>query len=94
METLVKKYLSLIDDIIVDFLGDIKSLRYQLILAGFAFNIWLFKHDAPASVMLASIGLLTLIFGMYFQSKKQQAELEAKQTSEDGDPKIERNPEL
>jgi hypothetical protein len=81
MENLIKKYLSLIDDIIVDFLSDIKSLRYQLVLAAFALNIYLFQRGAVASVQLAAIGLLTLVYGLYFQSKKHQAEMEAKHAS-------------
>jgi phosphate starvation-inducible membrane PsiE len=93
MENLIKKYLSLIDDILVDFLSDIKSLRYQLVLAAFALNVYLFQHGAAPSVMLASIGLLTLVYGLYFQSKKHQAEMEAKMPAADEEPSVERDPE-
>lgn len=93
MENTIKKYLSLIDDIIVDFLSDIKSLRYQLVLAAFALNFYLFAHGAAPSVMLAAIGLLTMVYGLYFQSKKHQAEMEAKMPATDDEPDIERDPE-
>lgn len=89
----IKNKLNLIDDIIVDFLVDIKSLRYQLVLAGFAFNVYLFKHGASVTVMLAAIGLLTAIYAMYFASKHHQAQMEAKQEPEESEPPISRNPE-
>lgn len=76
IKELIKKYFSLVDDIVVDFLTDIKSLRYQLVLAGFAFNIYLFVHGASVNVMLAAIGLLTAVYTMYFASKHHQAQME------------------
>lgn len=81
----MKKYLKLIDAIIVDFLTDIKSLRYQLVLAGFAFNVYLFTHGASGNVMLAAIGLLTAIYAFFFASKHHQAQLEnrGKQASDE-----------
>ncbi len=88
----MNNYLQLLDDIVVDFLKDIKSLRYQLVLGAFVYNIWLFKHSADVAVQLAAIGLLTLVYGMYFQSKRHQAEMQAKQKGEQNDPPIEREP--
>jgi phosphate starvation-inducible membrane PsiE len=92
--TTFEKYLSLIDAIFTDFLSDIKSLRYQLILAAFAFNVYLFQHGAATSVLISAIGLLTLVFGMYFQSKRHQSEMESKQAPEEDEPAVERDPEL
>jgi hypothetical protein len=90
----MNKYVILLDDILVDFLKDIKSLRYQLVLGAFGLNLYLFNNNAPASVMITALGLLTLVYGLYFQSKRHQAELEAKQAAEDMDPSTERNPDL
>jgi len=83
MITEFRKYAKLIDDIIVDFLTDIKSLRYQLVLAGFALNIYFFKHGADTKIMLASVGLLTAIYAMYFASKHHQAVMENQNKSQD-----------
>ncbi len=74
----MSKYVKLIDDIIVDFLKDIKSLRYQLILGGYFFNVYLFRHNASSAVQMAAIGLLTSVYGMYFISKYHQAILSKK----------------
>ena len=93
MEKIIEKYLSLIDDIFTDFLGDIKSLRYQLVLGAFAFNIYLFTHGADVKVQMAALGLLSIVYGLYFQSKKHQAELESKQSDSDTDITVERDPE-
>ncbi len=97
MEKLVEKYLNLIDDIVTDFLTDIKSLRYQLILWAFGFNLYILnlisQNKADYKLAVAGIGLLTLVYGMYFQSKKHQAEMEAKQTAEEDEPSVERDPE-
>lgn len=93
----IRKYLSLIDDIITDFLGDLKSLRYQLIIWAFVFNFYILKIiiDGKANYKLAvaGIGLLSLVYGMYFQSKKHEAEINAKQEPEDDEPAVERDPE-
>lgn len=92
----VKQYLGLADDILVDFLSDIKSLRYQLVLAGFAFNVYLFSHGADKTVMLGAIGLLTSVYAMYFYSKHKQAQMEsnAAPTEVDGDPdSVNRDPD-
>lgn len=71
----LRNKLVLVDTIITDFLKDIKSLRYQLILAAFAFNIYLVKHSS-AAVQIAGIGLLTAVYSMYFYSRHQQAKNE------------------
>ena len=82
MWTWVKSKVKLMDDIIVDQLKDLKSLRYLLVLAGFAFNIWVITQvvccQLHYSVSIASIGLLTAIYTMYFASKHNQAQLEHK----------------
>ena len=93
----IKKYLSLVDDILVDFLMDIKSLRYQLIILAFFFNIYILKliseNRADYKLAVAGIGLLTLVYGMYFQSKKHQSQLEASMASKSEEPPIDRDPE-
>jgi hypothetical protein len=88
MFNLIKKYFGLIDDIATDFLTDIKSLRYQLVLAAFAFNIYLLNNNAAPSVQMTAIGLLSAVYGMYFYSKHKQAEMEANSQPSigDGDP--------
>jgi hypothetical protein len=89
------KYLSLLDDLFTSLLTDIASLRYQLVLAAFGFNVYLFENKAEASVQLASIGLLTCVYGLYFSSKKHQAEMEAVQKGETDDIKnTDRNPDI
>jgi len=97
MVNLIKKYFHLVDDVLTDFLTDIKSLRYQLILWAFGFNIYILKliYDGKADYKLAvaGIGLLTLVYGMYFKSKADQAEREASQTATEDEPSIERDPE-
>lgn len=91
----MEKYLRLIDDIIIDFLTDIKSLRYQLVLGAFALVVYLFKHGADVLVQTTSLGLLTLVYGLYFQSKKHQAEMEAQKAPEVDDVKnTNRNPDI
>ena len=87
----VVMYLGLVDDIVIDFLMDIKSLRYQLILWAYIFNGFvmylIYEGKADYKLATASIALLTLVYGMYFHSKKAEAELNAKATSlGSGDP--------
>lgn len=95
----IKQYIGLVDDIIVDFFGDLKSLRYQLILWAYGFNIYILSliHDGKADYKLAvaGIGLLTLVYGMYFQSKAKQAEMEksAPTAVDDEPPADDRDPE-
>jgi len=87
MFTFLKHYFKLINDIICDFLTDIKSLRYQLILLAYAFNavilylIYLGKADYKLSAV--AIALLTVVYGLYFQSKHHQAEAEAEANKEE-----------
>jgi len=92
------QYLSLVDDIAIDFLTDLKSLRYQLILWGFILNVWVIRQvvccNLHYSISITCIGLLTLVFGMYFQSKAKQAEMENQQPASEEDPLVERDPEL
>jgi hypothetical protein len=98
MINIIKKYFNLLDNIITDFLTDIKSLRYQLIIWAYALNIYVFNmiYDGKADYKLASItvALLTLVYGMYFQSKRHQSEMESKQAPEEDEPAVERDPEL
>ena len=97
MFNLIKKYLSLTDDIVTDFLSDLKSLRYQLIIWAYAFNIYILKliYDGKADYKLAvaGIGLLTLVYGMYFQSKQHQAVMEANKAPENDDVAVDRDPD-
>jgi len=79
--TYMNKYAKLLDDIVVDFLKDIKSLRYQLVLAAFAFNVYLFSHSATPGVQMTAIGLLTAVYTMYFASKHNQAQMEHLQSA-------------
>ncbi len=71
------KYLLLLDTVICNLLGDLKSFRTWLILAAFGFNIYLIKVNKSDTVLLAGISLLTGIYGMYFYSKHQQAKQDA-----------------
>ncbi len=71
----MNKYIKLIDDIIVDFLKDLKSLRYQLILMAYIFNFYILKHH-PESISW-SIGLLTAVYAFYYTSKYHQAIMES-----------------
>lgn len=65
-------YIQILEKITKNLLLDLGSLRVMLIIAGFAFNIFLFTHNANNTEMLASIGLLTLIYGWFFKSKSQE----------------------
>jgi len=85
----MKKYLKLLDDIIVDFLTDCKSLRYQLIILALCLNIYFFKHGASDGVMITSLALLTAVYAFFFASKAKQAEIE-NQSNLNGD----RNPDV
>ena len=70
----MKKYIKLIDDIIVDILTDLKSLRYQLLLIAVGLNVWVIKQlpDVHYSVAITSLGLLTLAYSFWFASKHQE----------------------
>ncbi len=67
----------MIDDIIVSFLKDLKSLRYWLIIFGFIFNFYVLGLVAAGkvhySVSITSIGLLTMIYTFFYASKNAQA---------------------
>ncbi len=84
------KYIKLLDDILVDFLTDIKSLRYQLVIAAFVFNVFLFINSADVSIMISSIALLGYIYKKFFESKSKQAEYENRPT---GDVIVPRSPD-
>ncbi len=87
----LKNKLRLLDDILNDFLTDLKSLRYQLILAGYAFNVFIAKHHPESLVW--SIGLLTAIYGLYFVSKHNQAVLEKQNVPiSEEEPRVDRDP--
>lgn len=93
----IKQYFGLLDDIVTDFLGDLKSLRYQLIIWAFAFNLYILKiiidGKADYKLAIAGIGLLSLVYGMYFQSKHHEAEMNNACPAEKDDPKTERDPD-
>lgn len=89
----IKNKFKLIDNIIDDFLGDVKSLRYQLIIMAFIFNFYLFIHSASDIVMCAAIGLLTAVFAFFFASKSKQAEMENTIINTNTDPPVDRTPD-
>lgn len=71
----------LIDDIINDFLKDLKSFRVQLIYAAYIFNLiilWaiIFK-GLDWKTLTVSFGMLTIIYAFYFKSKSDQNIIEA-----------------
>lgn len=73
----IKQYLGLIDDILVDYLADLKSQRQQLIIWAFIMNfvvlylVYLGKADYKLAA--TSIGLLTVVYGFFFVSKHNEA---------------------
>ncbi len=77
---ILKKYSKLIDDIIVDVLKDLKSLRYQLVVWAFILNFYVLNlvKDGKADYKLAgvTIGLLTIVYTLYFASRHSQATME------------------
>jgi len=80
IKEVIKKYFGLIDDIAVDFLTDLKSLRYQLIIWAYALNgfvlylIYLGKADYKLAGI--SIALLTAVYTFFFASRHVQAQRE------------------
>ena len=72
----IKKYAKLVDDVFVDFLTDLKSLRYQLVIWAFILNFYVLNlvKDGKADYKLAGItvGLLTIVYTLYFASKHQE----------------------
>jgi hypothetical protein len=88
MRAEIKKYLTLIDSIIVNILGDLASFRVWLIAAGFALNgivlyLVAFKN-MHYTVAITSLGLLGAIYQFFFKSKSEQAAAENK--TDDSDP--------
>ena len=85
-------YLGLIDDVLVDFLGDIKSFRVQLVYMGYLFNavaLWAVIYKGlDWKILTVTFGTQTIIYGFYFSSHRHQAELAANAAPEEaeGDP--------
>jgi hypothetical protein len=77
----VKQYVGLVDDILIDTLTDLKSLRYQLVLWAFILNFCtlylVFLGKADYKLAGVSFGLLTAVYAFFFHSKNKQAEIEA-----------------
>jgi hypothetical protein len=75
----IKQYLGLIDDIIVDFLGDLKSLRYWLIVSAWVFNFYIayavVKNGLDWKVLTVSGGFLSVVYAFFFSSKAKEAEM-------------------
>jgi len=71
----------LVDDIVIDTLVDLKSLRYQLIIWAFILNfatlylVYIGKADYKLAAV--AMGLLTAVYAFFFHSKSRQAEIEA-----------------
>ena len=90
---LIKKYAGLVDDIFVDFLSDLKSLRYQLILWAYIFNfailylVFIGKTDYKLSGI--GIALLTAVYTFFFASKhvENQNKLNQQAPAEEEDEK-------
>lgn len=76
----IKKYAKLIDDIVVDFLTDVKSVRYQLIFWAFVLNFYVLdlvkQGKADYKLAAVTVGLLTIVYTLYFASKHNQAVME------------------
>jgi len=77
MSNPIKEYLHLIHLFIIDFLDDIRSLRYQLVIWAFILNFYVLKlvEGGKADYKLAGItvGLLTIVYTLYFASRHAQA---------------------
>ncbi len=86
----IKAKIKLVDDILTDFLKDLKSLRVWLIFFAFGFNVFLFINKADSTVMVSSISLLGYVYAKFFESKKNQAEYENRPV---GDVIIPRSPD-
>jgi uncharacterized membrane protein len=86
------QYIGLVDDIVIDTLKDLKSLRYQLVLAAYILNFYvlhlIYIGKADYKLATVSICLLTAVYAFFFHSKAKQAEIEANAapTEADGDP--------
>jgi hypothetical protein len=97
MFNLIKKYFSLIDDLIVDFLGDLKSFRVQLIYMSYVFNLivlWaVIFHSLDWKALTISFGTQSVIYAFYFSSKKNQAIIENSLPVSSDEPQTDRNPD-
>jgi uncharacterized membrane protein len=82
-----KHKFKLIDNILNDWLGDLKSLRVVLILFAYAWNVFVIwmcvSHGLDYKVSITSIGLLSAIYLFFYASKSQQATIENQQASND-----------
>jgi len=95
----IKQYAGLIDDIIVDYITDLKSQRQQLVIWAFILNfivlylVYLGKADYKLSA--TCIGLLTVVYAFFFASKSKQAEIEnnSQVTVDDEPPASPRDPD-
>ena len=93
----IKQYVSLLDDIVVDFLTDIKSLRYQLVFWAFVLNGYVLHliemGKADYKLAAVSIALLTAVYAFFFAAKHNEAVMNNAKKAEDDEPKVERDPE-
>ena len=91
------QYLSLIDDVIVDFLGDLKSLRYWLVIMAWVFNFYIayavIHSGLDWKALSISGGFLTIVYTFWFASKHNEAALQATISATEDDPKSERDPD-
>lgn len=91
------QYLSLVDDIAVDFLTDLKSLRYQLVIWAFVLNFivlyLIFLGKADYKLAAVSIALLTAVYAFFFASKHNEAVMNNNMPASEEDPKTERDPD-
>jgi hypothetical protein len=90
-------YLSLIDDIIVDFLGDLKSLRYWLVIMAWIFNFYIayavIHNGLDWKALTVSGGFLTIVYTFWFTSKHNEAMLASQLPASEDDPKVDRDPD-
>ena len=94
----IKDYGGLIDDIIHDFAGDLKSFRVQLVYMSYVFNLLVLYgvlfRGLDWKALTISFGTQTVVYAFYFKSKEQQAKMEnAAPDTADADPKTERDPD-
>jgi hypothetical protein len=88
----VKQYAGLVDDFILDFIGDLKSFRVQLVYWALIMNfgtMYLVSfHGVDYKAFVCSFGAVTICYAFYFASKAKQSELEANAspTEVSGDP--------
>ena len=92
-----KKYLGLIDEIVTDFLTDLKSHRVVLSWVAIGFNLLVlffvtFK-GLDWKALTVSFPCMMVVYGFYYKSKSDQAQIEANSDSEDTDPSTERDPD-